>query len=318
MRGWENLPEMASREHFTAIELPEDAIAAELEQLTPVELPVLAVELMELRASAFEELETTPLRVRKSQKELGSELELAFRNAVEKLVDDGTYATLVRIHADMSHNMHGSMGLVGLLRFLPWHRQYLLAFEELLIAADRELRPNASERLYLPFWHWVDPFPDWLSGFLPSHHPDTGSPVPSRARSQPPPMPDATDIDLVSNQFDTQLPGVSFPSQHIADYVRFTYALEGWGERSDGSPLPAHNHVHDWVGGIMSDTSYSPTDPVFWLHHAEVDRLWAMWQSSYPNAHPPLTGSNRILDPWTATYDTVRSVEAMGYTYGLP
>ena len=31
--------------------------------------------------------------------------------------------------------------------------------------------------------------------------------------------------------------------------------------------------MHNWVGGIMSDIMYSPCDPLFWLHHAFIDRV---------------------------------------------
>jgi len=78
------------------------------------------------------------------------------------------------------------------------------------------------------------------------------------------------DLDLIVNHFaaqNTQIPGEN-------DYAKFTYGLEGWGQRTNGTPLPAHNHGHAWIGGIMNNTSTSPTDPIFWLHHAEVDRLW--------------------------------------------
>jgi tyrosinase len=37
-----------------------------------------------------------------------------------------------------------------------------------------------------------------------------------------------------------------------------------------------HNPVHDIIGNVMA-TMRSPTDPIFWLHHANVDRLWAAW-----------------------------------------
>jgi tyrosinase len=211
--------------------------------------------------------------------------------------------------------MHGSMGETGLLRFLGWHRQYLMQFEELLIAADRDLRPTASERLTLPFWQWNDPFPDWLIDFLPAKHPSNDTTLPSRKNSQPPEKPNTTDIDLILNDFHNQLPNTTFSDPNVADYVRFTWALEGWGRRPDSTRLPAHNHVHDWVGGIMSNPKYSPADPVFWLHHAEVDRLWNIWQDKHPNAHPPLSDADRIFDPWVATYDTVKLIEGMGYAY---
>ncbi|KAI4091021.1 MAG: hypothetical protein LQ344_004402 [Seirophora lacunosa] len=47
-----------------------------------------------------------------------------------------------------------------------------------------------------------------------------------------------------------------------------------------------HNAIHMMVGngGHMSNIPYSSFDPIFWLHHANVDRLFALWQAVYPNA----------------------------------
>ena len=52
-----------------------------------------------------------------------------------------------------------------------------------------------------------------------------------------------------------------------------------------------HSNVHIAVGGqtgTMAGAS-SPADPLFWLHHANIDRLWATWQTSPNNANPPNT-----------------------------
>ena len=52
-----------------------------------------------------------------------------------------------------------------------------------------------------------------------------------------------------------------------------------------------HTMIHPWVGRVISQddprtarrgtmiVSTSPNDPVFFLHHANVDRLWAAWQA---------------------------------------
>ena len=37
-----------------------------------------------------------------------------------------------------------------------------------------------------------------------------------------------------------------------------------------------HNNVHRTISGTMG-TAASPLDPIFWLHHAQVDRLWGRW-----------------------------------------
>jgi tyrosinase len=317
MKNWNHLPAgNLHQDGFTSIKLPEEAIKEELELLPGILDSELSIEVKNLRETALSDIESTTLRIRKNQAEFSEEQKEAFKRSVEKLVSDGAYSSLVLVHTNMSHNMHGSMGTIGLLRFLGWHRSYLMQFENLLIAADQDLRPNANDRIFLPYWHWDDDFPNWLEGFLPSRHPGNGSILSNRKNVYPPEKPTATDIDLIMNNFRDQLPTTNISDPNVADYVRFTYALEGWGTRPDETSLPAHNHVHDWVGGIMANPRFSPTDPVFWLHHAEVDRLWSKWQITYPKAHPPLSGLDRIFTPWNSSYDTVKSVELMGYTYG--
>ena len=64
-----------------------------------------------------------------------------------------------------------------------------------------------------------------------------------------------------------------------------TYDMAPWNSASDGfrnhlegwRGVNLHNRVHVWVGGQMG-TGVSPNDPVFWLHHAFIDKLWADWQ----------------------------------------
>lgn len=55
-----------------------------------------------------------------------------------------------------------------------------------------------------------------------------------------------------------------------------------------------HNVVHAIIGGQMG-TGTSPNDPAFFLHHCNVDRIWAIWQQRYGNAgyplHDPVSGA---------------------------
>lgn len=44
-----------------------------------------------------------------------------------------------------------------------------------------------------------------------------------------------------------------------------------------------HAGPHEWVGGMMP-TGASPRDPVFYLHHANVDRLWQEWEMNNPGS----------------------------------
>lgn len=67
-----------------------------------------------------------------------------------------------------------------------------------------------------------------------------------------------------------------------------------------------HDFHHGWVGGNMGDPASSPNDLIFFLHHCNIDRLWAMWQldghagpAFYPAAGRPL-GHNLgdAMWPW--------------------
>ncbi len=52
----------------------------------------------------------------------------------------------------------------------------------------------------------------------------------------------------------------------------------------------------------------SPNDPVFWLHHAFIDKLWAEWQRRHPGSgYLPAAGTPNVIDlretmrPWHDT-----------------
>jgi tyrosinase len=248
---------------------------------------------------------------RKDQSALPADEQTAFKNAIVRLVEEGKYLELIQHHMDMSHNMHGTMGEVGLYRFLGWHRRYLLEVEKEVQRVDAILRPAAAAKLGIPYWRWEDPFPAWLAGFLPAPDPVSGAAPPPRKDAPPPDKANSADIDIIVNQFSIQQTGLTGEN----DYTRFTYGVEGWGLRPDGTSLPAHNHGHAWVGGIMNNTSTSPTDPIFWLHHAEVDRLWQIFRQNNPQPAPPLTGPDRIMDPWAESYDDLLDITALGYGY---
>jgi tyrosinase len=42
----------------------------------------------------------------------------------------------------------------------------------------------------------------------------------------------------------------------------------------------AHAWGHNGIGAVMQDVYASPSDPVFWLHHAFIDRNFRIWQNT--------------------------------------
>jgi tyrosinase len=80
-----------------------------------------------------------------------------------------------------------------------------------------------------------------------------------------------------------------------------------------------HSRVHDWVGGSML-TRASPNDPVFWLVHANLDRIWAQWEDihgfDYPESGPPWSHYlHDTLYGFDVTPADVLDHHALGYRY---
>jgi hypothetical protein len=70
----------------------------------------------------------------------------------------------------------------------------------------------------------------------------------------------------------------------------FRNRLEGWY----GAVGPGlHNRGHVWVGGSMLPMT-SPNDPIFFLHHCFVDKIWSDWQIRFPTQnYLPASGGPR-------------------------
>ncbi|KAH8656637.1 hypothetical protein BGZ60DRAFT_145468 [Tricladium varicosporioides] len=88
-------------------------------------------------------------------------------------------------------------------------------------------------------------------------------------------------------------------SQSLRDAVYMTFAktkdyntMATQNTKGASFEIP-HGDVHVTIGGGGSDVTtvghmtslaFSAFDPSFWIHHANVDRLVAMWQAAYPDA----------------------------------
>jgi tyrosinase len=56
----------------------------------------------------------------------------------------------------------------------------------------------------------------------------------------------------------------------------------------EGNP---HGLAHTSFGGVISSPSTAPRDPLFFLLHCNVDRLWAKWQRQNGRFDPATTAS---------------------------
>ena len=215
-------------------------------------------------------------RKRLDHRTLSAEARQRFNDALQQAHADGSYQTLAAVHADMSHRMHSMMGPIGTQRFLPWHRVYALKVEDLL----RSKKPG----LTIPYWNYAEDGarPDWVwqpPGISRAAPGANGGFLPSPA--------------TVSNLVN------STPA-----YTAFTQGIE----------FEAHNQVHNWCNGTITNPATAPQDPIFWLLHANVDRMWDLWQLNH-TAAPSLSGADAIMDPWTETAAAANDTVKLGYSY---
>lgn len=228
--------------------------------------------------------------IRKNASALTTAEQTVYHDTITEMIQSRVYGALVAIHGDMSHDQHGSMGPTGAERFLPWHRDFLLKLETQMQA----LKHNS----FIPYWDWTQDraIPAWMGSFLPVVS-VLGRKNPIHVRrslGKHGRLPASAEVNAL-----VQHTGLS--------YDEFTTLLEGF-----------HNDVHNWVGGTMSNIMISPADPIFWMHHAQVDRIWSLWQANPANAgkHPTLTGADAVLDPWNPdTAASVQSITSLNYSY---
>jgi tyrosinase len=103
--------------------------------------------------------------------------------------------------------------------------------------------------------------------------------------------------------------------------------LDEDGIRTAGSlEATPHGDVHSTVGGVgglMSSFSTAARDPIFWLHHSNIDRLWAVWLTQADRANPTdpswlkMTFHFHDADGQDVTHEPrdVSDLDELGYTY---
>jgi uncharacterized C2H2 Zn-finger protein len=190
--------------------------------------------------------------------------------------------------------------------FCVWHRPYMAEFERALQDADQVKTLFPGTALMLPFWNWDNGFSGTLHPLFTAQHYDVTSIDGRNGR--------------VSNPFhpsqwrprDSAAPGVgwNFPQGAPANQRRARVPQNGGPYYPAGAPNPdialvdyfsynaaadgfPHGDVHVRVGGFalpggafiplgeMTSVPHSSFDPIFWLHHCNVERHFVIWQKTH-------------------------------------
>ena len=150
--------------------------------------------------------------------------------------------------------------------FLPWHR-WMLYFHERLLGAL-----IANRDFLLPIWDWetsID-LPDFISK-------DKSSPLYNSTR-------------ICAKETKPKLEGLRRDWKRLVTTVKFSTFFGQTKGNDSLSDFPGdavggpHAAIHNWVGGDMGCYETAGKDPLFYMHHANVDRMWShrKWLSAQP------------------------------------
>ncbi|KAI9167905.1 Tyrosinase ustQ [Paramyrothecium foliicola] len=233
------------------------------------------------------------------------------------LYDDFPWA-----HARVNDNIH------AVASFLPWHRWFVHLYEE----AVRECGYTGS----FPYWDWtidagnVPNSPIWNAetGFGGNGSPDRVEEGGSQRRQcvDDGPFKNVRPAYFGSGKEDHCLSRTwNAGGNTVGDMMAFAYTkavvdniqkLDTFLEYANSLEGRPHGAVHVGIGGDMMPST-SPNDPIFFLHHAQVDRLWTLWQNADPLARESDYEGNKLQNKWDGTTPPAASLDDIMEFSGL-
>jgi tyrosinase len=234
---------------------------------------------------------------------------------MHELTDSRNWLAQAKIHADHCHHSE--------LEFLHWHRHYIRFFEKICAAL------SGNPGFALPYWNWSQ-----NSGRIPApffdrpelnveHWNDPGQydgaawgPIDTVGRRG---------LDKSHGLLDDPIKSGSFTLDSI-NGIKQLPTIDLFRPGLEGQP---HNNGHVVSGATKTGkpghmrSGLSPLDPIFWLHHCMVDRIWAEWQKSPSHATPDPKSeySGQFFEadgtPAKANSTGAMTIAGLGYTYDI-
>lgn len=209
----------------------------------------------------------------------------------------------------------------NVIDFLHWHRHYIYYFERICGALIG--KPNFA----LAYWDWQD-----ISGFVPSAFFDVDRlnvaywQDPSNAQSDH--WGGGAQVTTVGvrgiargEPAPNNSRGAFAPELLNSIIVQPTFEIF-WKSLE----MTPHALAHIIVGGRAGHMNggMSSLDPIFWLHHCNVDRIWSIWQSmGNITPDPNFSYANNFVDAKGELQTSPNSTNALsivpfGYVYETP
>jgi tyrosinase len=216
-------------------------------------------------------LSTTLLmvRIRKNANNLTADERNRFISALSTLNDRGRgrYSDFRNIHTSAGDpEAHQNAG------FLPWHRAFILDLERELQSIDASVA--------LPYWRFDQPAPNIFNrDFMGVANRSTGTVSFSASNLLQFWFTDGIQGITRLPLFNPMTQAARNPSQPPPANETATIGTRGTPyatfRRMEGNP---HGAAHTSFTGSLSQIPTAVRDPLFFLLHTNVDRLWAKWQ----------------------------------------
>jgi tyrosinase len=196
--------------------------------------------------------------------------------------------------------------------FLPWHRMYLHHFEK--IVADQVKSLGGPEDWALPYWDWTandgdGKIPEALRSptingkknflFVLERSRLTGRNANAGDRIATARKMDKSFACLVPTVFEGSSQfGGGAARLHSGEGPPEPTGIGGLG-LLEGTPHGSMHTSTGGPGGWMSSFTQAALDPIFWMHHCNIDRLWEVWiQRKNPKQAPGKSDQNPAKSAW--------------------
>jgi tyrosinase len=169
--------------------------------------------------------------------------------------------------------------------FLVWHRMYLHFFEKLVAKIVADL--GGPKQWALPYWNYSRDAESGIDNrklpmaFQRPQIADEHDPKKKRQNflfiSRR--VAEANSNGSFLEDDDVDLGCLQSPRFDVFEGTQRHHHPLGTGGVGAVENVP-HNAVHGSLGGatgLMNTASFAPLDPMFWLHHSNIDRLWDIW-----------------------------------------
>jgi tyrosinase len=206
--------------------------------------------------------------------------------------------------------------------FVVWHRMFVYYFEEIARAAL--VQAGGGEDWALPYWNYEL---DREHASIPDAFREptaNGAPNPLYVQQRAPGINEGAPLEpaTTTSQLALARPNYIGPTEFGGGEA--PAKPQFWREPGALEETP-HNAVHGAVGGRegwMNDPKRAAQDPIFWLHHSQIDRLWARWDSEGHSNPPGPPWSEQRFEFFAADgtrvskrCTDVNTIAALGYEY---